>query len=728
MGLFKPIIEWTKKKTTGEIDLNNVKDINNGIDNNFTDRTKIGEGTVDPNVKLNPEDVVRTPEDYKTDQQIRDNFSEDEQGVIDNYLDLLDEVEKDLDDIDQELDNRLDDLEIAYDPTENPLLAQAHKCPYCGVKNAPNIIKYKDIENNEKNNLLYNKTMLSNAIPGNVGSMTSRQVGAHQEQRLDSMMKSMLRIVWLQICIWVLEFVYNLVSPLKKVPFAKSIPKGVRNTINNLRRQMSVANQNVKGSEGFNNGTYIPFTPDEDENEEVAIQKQINEFNGTADVDSLAGLYSTCLIHTKQFRDGVDTIMADNKKNTYLQLKRGNMVMREVVSANKQLSSGAIPDGYEKKSGLRFTNTLPEAYLRARRDGKGVAPSFLLEGPKAVLDNVNRSWGKKVKRILKGWWESKETLCCILRNILKVGKITAGPDFRNGRTILLSMLGILEVLRNLLTVNIGQELSKGFNLLMRMIEGLIISTIAAMANMVKSEATKWLSDTIKLDNIMASDLSCLPWNEMVLAIGDYAKKLVEELLSYLADFVTNYKLITDQMSGLADKSKMLLMIEQWIEIITAILQFLQNWEICTNNLHSADSVVRNADLTEPFAGNKEPVSSETLQNSTKTSTIYNEEAPSGMKNIKPGSPYAQVFSKYEAVDNNNVVENITRKLTQDEISGKSKIQVDEESAIKIIMTNYLGISESDVSLSLGSTGDCACENVLSDKEIEEIRKAIMTNI
>ena len=123
MPFYKPLIFWTRKKIKGEFS------IGNGTDSKY---------------------VEKIPQDIKVDQRIRDNFPQNEQIVIDDYLKLLDEVKQDLNEIDTELDNRLNDIEIAYDPIENPLLAESHKCKYCGLENAPNIITYKDIKNNEE--------------------------------------------------------------------------------------------------------------------------------------------------------------------------------------------------------------------------------------------------------------------------------------------------------------------------------------------------------------------------------------------------------------------------------------------------------------------------------------------------------------------------------------------------------------------------------------------------
>jgi hypothetical protein len=682
---FKPILGWIPKKIKGEVDIRRRK------------TPKVSELGVDST----PESATSAGSVSSDQVNIRDNFTKSERDVIDSYLKDRDDVFTGLDYVDEELDKRLNSMSIPYDPNEYPLLYAAHKCPYCGNKSASNVITYDDIKRKRDIENTVNGAVLSMAVPSNFSNMSPEEVASSQEKMFSKLLADMLDMVWRQIIIWILEIFENLTSPLKSVPGASAVPNGISDMINSLRGKSNVS-YDVSESD-----TYPGVSKE-------TVEEYYKSVGPTNTVASLGGVYRTCVNHIRDFNNQVDNLVRGKKEEVYLNLKNVNGTVRENMDRVDQLSASAIPNGYEydgnTTTGLKYINPVNDSYLQARKDGKGVIPSLLISGENGtheVFKNVNREWLAHVKNILTGWWESTDTLCCILNNILSVGQMKT--DISGGRNLLLAIRSVLAFYRIYLSFKTKSAIANLFNMIIALINGVFTTLLSALATFIQSQINKFLSD-VDMTRLLRVNTECVPWNDMVMSFSVYLKKFTEEFGSMLMDFIGNAKMINIEAGKVAKDSELSLKIDNWINLIDSILKFLRVWEFCVKNSEDPYNYMRTDEAKNHFSsigGTIFPDESidETIQKLNKITTTY-----SAGDNVILHAPGKNISDVINEVPSGSEKTNKSWSI--------------DKSGINILLVNYLGLSEDDARSVLNDNGDCACDKVLTDEELTIIRDAL----
>lgn len=763
MGWLKPIIKWIPKKIKGTVRIkekfkpDGKEDKAVPIEESPYAGIRPGEPHIVPEIKpgeyflpgVEPTDIEDIASAGET--PIRNNFSEEDRGIIDEFVDGIAQLESDLDYVDAELDKKLDSLSIPYDSKKSVLLDEALHCPHCGNPSAPNVITYRDIKRNKNNKATTSNEILSMAVdPNTIGKSSAKDVVSQQERKMQELNFNVMDIIWRQVLIWVLKFVYKVLSPLSGVPFVKKIPKGIRRAYEALEAKNRF---NIKPSDY---GT-------SDAAEEEGVEGTTSEFGRDSesqnlkDVASLGELYKTgsfihnlfCAQHNDNFEKYSYPLIQGSEYEPWLWMKDVNERQRDSVKLLKEYGGAFIPDGYRTSSGITFINKKPEEYLRARRDGNGPGASFL-KGGNEVIKKVNKKYMERAKKMLKEWWDDPETLCCILRNVLGVGQIQVDSDIDKGRKILLAILGILELYRNLISWNVRDDLAKLFNLIMMLLNSIIMKLISSYANLLKSKITEKIMSADFFEKLKVGSVKCLPWAEMVAELGLYAEDLLKELLAYITSFFSELEAVNDSSYQLALKAEKALKVDKWIYIIKQILAFLKVWELCTAGPQDAagtgvdaDNLGLSDDARDELAnhgGSQTPeeayltqeeidqmkadgkiIPENTIQNLKKVPTIYSERGVEGIKARKPGKNLADIIKKAQTEEEKRKDEFRDQEYI-DRVSKPWKIG---EPGMRILLTNFIGLSESDAQKVLDNKGDNCCENILSDEELRKIRNSLL---
>jgi len=741
MFFFKPKSKWTPKEIKGDADIQwRDKSKNDERDKQTAAGPVNGSKSTTP--FLNPESATANADT----QNIRDNFPADEQKIIDDYLKDRDQLFNDLDYIDDELDKRLQDLQIPYDSKKFPLLAAAHKCPYCGNAAAADIITYDDIKKKRDGERNLQAAVSNVAVPGNYGSMSTEDVASHQEQMFSMLVKEMLDAVWRQILIWVLELLLGILSPLKKVPFAGAIPNALEQWINSLRKRPPSSGEKAMRDKS-ESSLYGDSNAGDDGSSYGQKNSDVEEYYRTIDavgkMASLGGIYRVCIQHYQDFHRQTGNLIQGKKEEIYLNMKDTNYIVRKNASKVDQLSATSIPNGWEYNpdpttAGLKYKNPVSESYLQARADGKGVMPSLLIAGQNgthAVIKSANEQWVRNVKNTLTAWWESPDTLCCILRNLLGIGNMKV--DVTGGRTILLIIRSILEFYRNFISFNLKDSIADLFNLIVGIINEVFTKLIGGLATFLQSQLNRLISQ-VDMTKILKIDTKCLPWNDLVLTFGVYLKNFIEEFGSMLLDFITNANMINVRAGKVAKECETALKIDNWLALIDSILKFLRIWQFCVDTNKDPNNYLRTQESRDHFAslgGSVLPEESidKILQNLQNSPTIYND----GINGLRgsgsslnktqtntpgnltgPGKDLSDVVSRFPETESQVDSGNTSRYERVD------KPWTIDNAGLKILLTNYIGLSEPDANVVLSDSGDCACDNALTDDELAVIREAL----
>ncbi len=685
MAFDKPKIEWVPKEIKGDVKFREI-----------------------------PQEESQPVVSPGTEPPIRDNFTPEERDIIDNYLDVLDEVKDDLDYLDTEFDKKLKDIVVPYDPKKHPLLSKAHKCPYCGNPAAGNVITYDDIKKHRDGERDVNKSNMNTLAAEDFGNNTVEENAAIQEQSFEQRMGDMLKAVFNHILIIVLEFIYGIFRPLENVPGAGSIPRGIRDKINELRGQPLTNTEIEARDKALKDGSYV----------DELLEGYHKNVGAMKDVDSLSGIARQCVQHHRDFNNYSSNLLEKTRYAPWLALKDTNTAEKDNVSNVEELNLTSVPDGFERSSGLKFVNNSSMDYMKGRPDGNGVSPSVFTQGSIKVLNNVTSAWVNNSKRILEAWWERPETLCCFLRNVLSVGNIntTIGrfgtpltdvtelqAKLNEGQKLLFIIRSGLSAYRVYLSLDLKSGIADMFNLIMVTVNGILTSFIGTEAKMLYSKITKGLSSGIDLNYLATSGAACLPWKEMVGIFGDFWKRLVEEFGSMLLSFFDNVRLINVKARTMAEKAELELKIDNWINILDLTIKFLRVWEFCYQTGQDPYKVIRDRQAQGSFSaagGSNFPEEdiNKSIQNLKETSTIYSEGGISGIGTPKAEEPAEDVIPY------------------KDKVSQPWKVS---EPGLRILLTNYIGLSEKDAEAVLDESGDCSCDEVMSDEELLIIRNALL---
>lgn len=706
MGFFSPIFKWKPKEIKGDTAIR-VKE---------PEAVPIEES---PQAGISPEEPEkRAPISGET--PIRNNFSPEERKIMDEFIESLDKVKKDLDHIEKRLDDQLQLLAIPYDPKKHPLLSKAHHCPNCGNPGAPPIITYDDIKRNDENRPKFAKQILDGSVSLEaIGTIPADDNIARQQQIMSDMMDMMLNMVWRQICIWLLEYIYKIVKPFKIVPLKplKKIPDTVKKWIDRLKRKI----KSLKTHQDIENDEERERISDEDADQE-AVERYYRNQN-LSDVASLGSLFKTgqniiCAQHTEDFFNFTNILNQGRYYEPWLQMRRVNDIQRRNIDALETQAATAIPEGYEAPSGLTFRRRLPEEYLRARKDGRGWGMQ-MLKGGSDVLGKVSSLYVKKMFGIFDAWIDSPKTLCCLLRSLFNVGKIKIGTEADQGRKLLLMWRAYLEIIRNIFSIDMRNDIAGLFNMIMDLINSVLMKYISALAMLVKSKITNAFSFSIDkmIEEHMKNPTACLPWKELLYLTADYIKKLIKEISFYLLKFITNAKAINYNAAKTLGKAEWLLKINKFIYIIDKLLGFMRVWELCEEGPKEAGG--ESITIPPPLTDDEEDID-DTLQKAEKAPSTTSRRGIEGIKAKAPGQNLADVIKKAQT-EIEKKKEELEKRDYIDRVSQPWEI---DKPWMRIFLTNYMGMSKEGAEKVLEDKGDDCCENVMSDIALLAIKQSL----
>lgn len=701
--MFKnPKITWTPKEIRGDVDIN----------------------VEQKNIEVSPGQFVQVPvqpTDAIVNPDIRSNFPPEDLVIMDDMVNTLNQWEKDLNDLESDIDDKLKDMVIPYDPNKFPILDDALKCPTCGDPNSPDSITYEQYRKNK------DRLNMAPSLTANIGSVEPAEIGNYSSQDLFSLMQqriskfdfNILDLVWRQILIWVLEFLYGLVQPLESAPFGiDQIPKSIKRAIDGLKRKISVpADQVLRDS--FRNDVNNPDATWNNQLESYYRNQDISDVSSLANIyDTADFIATTCLKKYKDIDDAVGIFVQGTRYENWLNLRQVNDAQKKLLTQAQQYAGMVVPDKFVSSTGIIFNNNLPQEYLKARGDAKGVKPSFLGGGWDIIKKNGQESIDK-IKKVMQDWLLNTDTLCCILKNLLNVSQLTVSSNFDEGRKILLGIKTVLEMLRVSFSWDFKADLASLFNLIVDLVNSIVGQIIITYINLLKSESTKSINKLLPSDSL-EGDKFCLPWKQLLQAVRDQVDKMLKDLFAYLDAFVENLKVSYVKSSEITKNIAFAFELDKYIYLIDKILDFMKVWEICVDGPRSTSgtpvdsrSVIAALEKDTNLPDNLKNDIIKSLQNGEKAPTTYSSGAIEGMQAKKPGSPLSDLIKKYDTQSQDTVLDRTTQTW-----------QVSEP-GMRILLTNFIGLSESESAAVLADTGDCGCDNALSDKELNAIRKSLL---
>lgn len=640
-----------------------------------------------------------------TASNVKESFPIDEQLIIDKFLDDLDQYESDLDYIDQKLDEKLADMVLSYDPKEQVMLAKAHKCKYCGNPNAGNFITSSDIKRNDSNLQKLSGSFSSSIVPHGFESMNANEISAQQQKGVETMIAEMLASTAKEILIIVLEFIYNIFKPLSNIPIANSIPDSIKATIRALRGDQS--------KEEFDKNIEAITAKSWNQSLDDSLKRYPNEATVRPNKNSLSGLMTICVQHTSDFKKYSEELMIKDKKFPYYALKRENQRQRETLEDAKVLASSVIPDQYEKSDGSKYANTASADHLKAIPNGRGISPILLRDASGELV--VLKKWTTNAKRILEQWFGSQETLCCLLVNLLKITgvstivgyKFELSPDMNKAKSalneakrMLYTIRATIMAYRGFLTLDLKNKLIDSGNMILKLIETVLVKMINAYGLMLRSQLvskTGSLSSFAK--SVEGTGVPCVPWTQLIHIFGDSINILTEELNRLLRGLFNKWQMSGVNGQNTISNSEKILKIDYYIGVIDAVISFLDTYITCIAN----EQDITKLSISPSAGAVSSGIYSNGIQKTKKSATIYSDGGVSGLKpKAKTPIPEKDVQSK-------------------ESISSAWKVS---EPGLRILLTNFIGLSEKDADAALNTKGDCSCDDGLTDEELAIIQKAL----
>jgi hypothetical protein len=621
-------------------------------------------------------------------------IAEEDQKIIDEFLTLYTDTKTRLGEVDKQLDNFLATLAIPYDPAKFPDLYDAHQ-HICGRPGATNVITYRDIQNRwalEKEQL---KSTLS--IPKSLDDlerMNSGELQSLSSVKVEKMIQQMLKQVFKQIIEWVLTFFEKIFAPILKVKIVNIIPKKIRQA---LKRIM---------------GKQDPMKVAEEMQDDVISEQELE--NLTSDELAAAGggyissakeitqsiveeLPPDCLQHTASWKQNIEALVRDTKYAPAYYAKRANMMATDRIEALNKLAGIGIPEGNIANVGgtqLKYTNPLPEEYLRARADGSTKISAFG-DGLVDSIKQVNGTLVPKLERVVKNLFEDPALLCCLIKNLIGMAQM------KDLKKILLYIQALLQLYRNFLVLDVSAELARLGNMIIDLVNMLLQSIFSAYTALFLNALNKKAMKRLDLEKLRTKE--CAPWNELINVAIEFLTDLLQKIWNYLTSFFVNFNLDISRLSEQSDKIAKLANIDRLLDIINKIIKFTAAWAACVESKQ---------DPRVLLSGHKRLVRTATGIKLLPTGATRNIGGTSGSgTDIGIG-----IYDK-----NGNIVQQSESTI------GKSTSTEDitnplSTTGLNILLTNYLGKDSTTTKNIISSIDDCSCDNALSVDELHEIQR------
>lgn len=653
---------------------------------------------IDGDTDIRPASQQRTASASKpvseTDR-LRDVFSSDDQEVIDEYLEEFHAVSNELREIGEALDSRLSNMAVTYDIKALPLLNESHHCPFCGRENAGNVITMEDVRRHKDFLNKAQTAIFQSVIPSGFGNMSPQDVASQQEKMFSQLVAETLDQAWRQVLIWVLEVFLRLTEPLKNVPGASAVPNGIESLIDMLRGRKSSSHEQELRKEPFS---------------DTNLNDYYKGVGGPSAMSSLGGVYRNCVRHCQEFGSQVDNLTRETKYGTYLKMQEANDIAQKNVASANQIAGVVIPGGYEypdfSTNGLKYINPVPETYLQARADGKGVMPSVIVagkEGLTEVIKSMRKEWVKNAKNVSGDSHHPLNARCCLIKNILSVGGIEGGRNF------ILAIRSLLALKRVLKSFDVRDTLVDLGNMIINLVNGVFLTIVQALAQLVKAEANRVLS-LFDFGKNLKSKNSCLPWDELVDEASTTAAYFIKEVGSMLGDFTVNAKLINVKLGKTAKDSEEMLRLDRWIDLLDSAIKFSGAWMACKEGSDrvSIDGIPTGS-VGDGSGGANPLISGEEMNTGTgQRAEAFGQNSVSGSTISNMGTVSAPGAFGVNGIPGSNNAGSVTWDTV----------------AIKAFVTNYLHMDEKQAAQVMTTQGDCACDKILSDTELQIIRDAL----
>ena len=669
-------------------------------------------------------DALKTPVTEPTNIQaedVRSNFSPEDQVIMDDFVDTVATLDDELNKINDALDKEIDKISISYDPTRTAF-SDAHHCPRCGRPDAPPVITAEDIQLKEKKNMKIQSAMGDIGLPKTDNKEEALKA---QEEGLAKMIADMSIQVAKQILIWVLEFIYNLVKWMYDIDIAgnkplKQLPEDLKKAIEALKGNKNITEDELKRQ--IENDIKSDKPP---------------SISTTPDLNSLSSLYDVaCQQHYNVFKNGMNVMMQGHPQEPALAGKQANNAQIQANESRKEFGTAVVPKDYTTPNG-NVWNSKSSYGIKARADGKGIQPA-LLPGVTNSAKNALDGYVANMKSIINGWFESQQTLCCLIRNIFRLSGVKLLNDkpidlkfstdtAETGMRILKDAKSFLTCMRELLSLNLNAKVMDLGNLILNLIITSLNKIITAYAAMVRNKVSNWAEKALDIEKLKGSAdtdsiAKCIPWEQFIDAFASAVKEFTLHLGEYLLSFLSGLELVNDKSKEITIQMEYALKIQMWIETIDKILDFMVMWNAC---IDPANETVPSQN--EPTMNRDGSVSSAQSIGGTNTSSLTpnipttdNEDIQNVQKGvtINNGEPISGL--------NNDIPNGKSRSITRASIFGTGTQSLNNNAdlnAIQALLTNKFGLTPEDANKVLNDTGDCGCDKVLSDAELASITEA-----
>jgi len=656
----------------------------------------------------------------------RDLLPYEEQQVIDEYIEYADYINNKLDEIDKECDKQLKDLSIPIDKDKDRLLYDAINCPYCGRKAAGDKLTAEDFAVKRKSLNNRNKVLFSHADPDKVGYKTPDDIRKEQQDKFDDMVKTMMRGVWNQILIWVLSFIYVQLRPLSGVKFVNKIPQKIKSAIDSLKSGGDLPLK--KQLKKIQDTAAVDSGEDSEAQMDVAQDKAYADINPVSSIGQITQEISlfNCIQHEKDFFEKANEKVREQspKHTAWFAIKQANEAQIQNIKTMQEVASLYVPDGFETPGGIKFEPNLPEEYLKARADGS-TKFSSQWNGMKSVLDTINNDFIKSVEDGMKSWVMSPTFLCCVLRIITQIanlGKQVAhigehGERIALGKKNLLMIKGLLEFTLNIMTLDLNKSVVDFANFVITLVNSLIRKVFSSLGQLINSGINKYALNSKDLTRYKAFGRECLPWLELTTTLGLYLDRFMKEFGAYIASLFANGRLSALKAKKITDDAVFVLKFESWIRMIDNVLGFMKFWELCVENVEPGIDDLKSenvrlaaaaaADIDDRYMSN---LLKDIVKKDKKFTTIYTGKSVTGIDSDKKD------LKRKLSAEEEQVL-----KETEDYFKHADPWSID---GVKILLTNFMGYSQQEVGRILDGDGDCNCDKVLSDGELQEIQKIL----
>jgi len=674
---------------------------------NFTPRDIRGDVPVK---EVNPNTLGLSSADAKDinevlqPESVRDSYPKELRDSIDNCLIAISSFQDQCQRIEDRCYDEMKDLRIEYNPNDFPDVHDAVHCPLCGIPSAGNIIDVNSIKaKTNKKKALVDDMMDDigfNSCLSNDSDNPAQDLNSEQQKKTKNNIMFMLVMVLKQILIWVIEVILKFFSPLRKVPFAKAIPKALNRLIKRLKKT-KYGETHVADLSADEKGESDNEVEHMDYDDDLLLDMPISLSDVGSTVNEMDML---CHKHIQNF----DTFMflSNNPavRTSAFILHNVNIAQQRMADTARSVAEMNIQPGYTvpvttvNTKELKVRQLLPSEYVRRTEKGAGGTSAFF-NGMGDVALKATKEYGKVAEEILDNWVNSPEVLCCFIKNCIKIGLNT-----KDGKKILMGIRAFLLLLKNGFVFDFNSDISDLFNIINEVVNTIIRGFISSISSLISNKITNGLAVILDKNKIKAKE--CYPFQNLLDMVDAYIKKLLSSILEYNFSFITAWDVEVNLGVKISKKLKDADAVDVYIKWIDIAIRMINTYDYCLENDNpiTASSTYKTnytnfkdfgdvLDYTNDIASDAVTTATQEYFNSVKSSISNNS----------------------DILNNQTTTNSISKNTVSNEM---------ENYLVTAAMVNYGGVTIEKAKDMLEHNVPCNCDKVLTDSELNEIKRQL----